>query len=220
MQNYEVTIEGKTPLIFHADNIEWSDKMDAWKADPKNKKTTKPGDDRSPAWRWFGCLYHDGKQVCMPADNLMRCMMEGGAQVPVPGGKSGKTFKSQTQSGMLVRDPFSPLLVGGKAIEMAALEPLLKEESFDRHQEALAKLGVMLFVKRAKIGQSKHIRVRPRFDMWGCKLVLSVWDQQLTQDVLGSILSLAGQYKGLGDWRPGGKTPGPYGMFNAKIRKV
>ena len=41
-----------------------------------------------------------------------------------------------------------------------------------------------------------------------------MWDEQITEDVLRNIIEYAGQYKGIGDWRPGGK-PGPYGIYSA-----
>ncbi len=220
MRTYRVTITGKTPLLMHSDNIEWSDKMEDWKSDPANKKGSKAGDDRSPAFRWLGSLYHDGFTISIPGDNLMRCLMEGGAMVPVPGGKSGKTFKSQTQSGCVVGEPFWPLIVRGSTIPVDSILALASERDFDKHQDAASAAGFMLYVKRAKIGQSKHIRVRPRFDQWSAIGTLNVWDEQLTQDALARILEYAGEYKGLGDWRPGGKTPGPHGRFEATIKAI
>jgi hypothetical protein len=188
----------------HWDNIEWADKMDAWKNDPSNKKNSKAGDDRTPAWRWVGYAYHDGERLTMPAENIMRSLMEGGAMVPVPGGRSGKTFKSQSQSGLMSMSPDWPLLVGGATIST----------------KAVRKLGFELHVKRAKIGTSKHIRVRPMFRDWACQGVLSVTDEQITEQVLRDILIYAGNYKGLGDWRPGSKTPGAFGMFGAEVKAV
>lgn len=222
MQTYNITLTGKTALIHHWDNIEWSDQMDAWKADPNNKKGSKAGDDRSPAFRWLGALYHNGTVVAMPQDNIMRCLMEGAALVPVPGGKSGKTFKAQSQSGMLVGEPFWPQSVtsnGAKShtIPVAPLLALQTEKSFAKHQETARRLGFELFLKRAKIGQSKHVRVRPMFEKWSLAGTIHVWDEQITKGVLADILSFAGTYKGLGDWRPSGKTPGPYGTFAATI---
>ena len=76
MKTYAVEIIGKTPLLMHHDNIEWADYMDTWKNDPGNKKTSKAGDDRSPAWRWLGCCYHDGKRLAIPQANIMRAIME------------------------------------------------------------------------------------------------------------------------------------------------
>ena len=219
MRRYAITISGQTPLLMHWDNIEWADRLDEWKNDPGNKKNSKAGDDRSPAWRWVGSMYHDGTHVAVPNDNLMRCLMEGGAMVPVPGGKSGKTFKAQTQSGMMVAEPFWPVLIDGAAVPMSAINPLLKVEDFGKHKEAVSALGFRLHVKRAKIGASKHIRVRPCFDRWEVRGTVSVWDDQITERVLADILRYAGQYKGLGDWRPGGKTPGSFGMFEAAVKE-
>lgn len=221
MITYNVTLTGKTAMIHHYDNIEWSDEMEAWIADPANRKGSKKGDDRSPAHRWLGSLYHDGTVVAVPQDNIMRCLMEGGAMVPVPGGRSGKTFKSQTQSGMLVGEPYWPMSVPGPSaprhIPVAPILSLEKEGDFSVHKEAANKLGFELFVKRAKIGQGKHVRVRPLFSQWSVSGTIVVWDDQITKSVLADIVKYAGLYKGLGDWRPGGKTPGPYGTFTATI---
>jgi hypothetical protein len=221
MRAYEVTITGKMPLLMHADNIDWADEMDAWKSDPGNKKGSKAGDDRTPAFRWLGCLYHDGNVVAMPSDNLMRCFMEGGAMVPVPGAKGNKTFKSQTQSGMLVDGTHWPVFVGAKA-QTIAVDPVLalrKEKDFAAHREKVQAMGFALHVKRVKIGMSKHIRVRPMFETWATRGILHVWDDQITTDALRQIVEYAGLYKGLGDWRPGGKTPGPWGMFTATVKE-
>jgi hypothetical protein len=218
MRSYTVTLTGKMPMLHHADNIEWSDSMDAWKNDPSNKKGSKAGDDRSPAFRWLGSLYHNGQVVAIPNDNLMRCFMEGGAMVPVPGGRSGKTFKAQTQSGMLVDGTHWPLLIDGQPVPVAPILALKTEKDFAAHQRAAEKSGFTLHVKRAKIGQSKHVRVRPMFERWSTSGVVHVWDEQITPDVLAQVVTQAGLYKGLGDWRPGGKTPGPFGMFTATVQ--
>lgn len=221
MIRYTIEITGKTPLLMHYDNIEWADFMEAWKLDPDNKKDSRPGDDRTPPWRWIGCVYHDAKVVGIPSENLMRCLMEGGAMVLVPGGRSGKTYKAQTQSGMMAVEPLWPLLLEGAAIPWADLEAIKNQRSFSETRELARAMGFDLNVKRAKIGQSKHIRVRPEFPAgWVITGTLAVWDEQITQDALTRILDYAGQYKGLGDWRPGGKTPGPYGTFEARIVDV
>ena len=217
MRSYTVTLTGKMPLLMHADNIEWADQMDAWKNDPGNRKHSKAGDDRTPAFRWLGSLYHDGNIVAVPNDNLMRAFMEGGAMVPVPGGRMGKTFKSQSQSGMLVDGTHWPLLVKGKTIAVAPLLALKTETDFAAHGAVAQKNGFALHLKRAKIGQSKHVRVRPIFETWATAGTVHVWDDQITIDALRQIVTQAGLYKGLGDWRPGGKTPGPYGMFTAEV---
>ncbi len=222
MKTFAITLTGKTPLLMHHDNIDWADFMDTWKASPANKKTSKAGDDRSPAWRWLGCCYHDGKALVIPQENIMRSIMEGGVMVPVPGGKMGKTFKAQTQSGMMSTHPFWTLqTAAGLTIGWTALAALKNVDTFADNLAAVRAMGFDLLVKRARIGTSKHIRVRPVFAPgWSVRGSLSVWDEQITEEALANILEYAGQYKGLGDWRPGGKTPGPYGTFEATLERV
>lgn len=217
MKTYSVTLTAKTPLLMHYDNIDWADFMDEWKSNPENKAASKAGDDRTPSWRWLGCVYHDGNLLGIPSANIMRSLMEGGVMVPVPGAKHGKTFKSQTQSGMMSVEPIWTIFVDGKPIKWSEIEKLKELPKFTDHKTAAREMGFELLVKRAKIGMSKHIRVRPQFTNWTAKGSLAVWDEQLDDRALSQILEYAGQYKGLCDWRPGGKTPGPYGTYEAKI---
>ena len=219
MRTYHVTIEGKTPLIMHQDNIEWSDRMERWQLDPKNRAASKAGDDRTPPYRWLGALYHDGTRVAFPQENIMRSIMDGGALV-FTGGKNGKTFKSQTQSGMVPREMFWPVLVGGKDVPIAPFFDRYEERSFDAFQALAAQHGFMLYVKSVRVGTNKHIRVRPRLDEWTVSGTVVVKDEMLTESTLPQILAQAGEYKGLGEWRPGGKTPGPFGMFTAKVERA
>lgn len=221
LRAYRITLTGTMPLLMHSDDIDWADKMDAWKNDKDNKKNSRAGDDRTPAHRWLGSLYHsEAGQIVIPTENIMRALMEGGTGVPVPGGRSGKTFKSQSQSGIIPRDTGWPLEVGGKIVSFTELTPLLTEPDFQAHKAAVIGLGFELYVKRARIGQSKHIRVRPRFNDWRATGELVVTDDQITESVLSDILEFAGKYKGLGDWRPSSKTPGTFGMFEATMKRV
>ena len=221
MRIYLITITGTQPLLMHHDDIDWADKMERWKLDKDNKKNSKAGDDRTPAFRWMGNLYRDENgAIILPTDNIMRCIMEGAAMVLVPGGKSGKTFKAQSQSGIMPRATGWDLMIGGKRIDTAPLSNLMSENDFAKHEEAARATGFTLFKKRAKIGQSKHVRVRPRFDQWSAGGELVVVDEQITDSVLSDILEMAGKYKGLGDWRPSSKTPGTFGMFTATVKRM
>jgi hypothetical protein len=217
MKTVHVVIKSKTPLLMHSDNIEWADLMEQWKNNPKNKKLSKAGDDRTPPWRWLGCLNHDGNIITIPSEYIMRCLMEGAAQVPT--GKGQKTFKSQSQSGLYCSDFHWPLLLDSKEIKKDDLFALRDDEfTFHDQVETVEKMGFSLFVKRAKIGQSKHIRVRPRFDQWSSEGEITITDPQITKEILQQIFDISGQYKGLGDWRPGAPTPGPFGMFSAELK--
>ena len=217
---YEVTLEGRSGFLMHADNIDWRDFMDKWTKDPENARNTKPGDDRTPAWRWLGAVYHDERYVGLPSDNIMTCLREGGAKIPVAG-KGKETFKKRTQSGVMVNEIQWPIEVNGTTIPWPEVNKLLEEEDFSVHQETVKGLGFNLFVKGARIGRSKHIRVRPRFDTWKATGTIVVFDESITQDVLARVFDVAGKYCGIGDWRPSAQTsPGPWGKFEAKIREV
>ncbi len=216
MKTYKVKITGTMPLLLHSDNIEWADRMDEWRKNSKNKQKSKAGDDRTPPWRWIGCLYHDKSILTIPCENIMRCIMEGAKDVPT--GKGKKTFKAQSQSGIHSGSYQWPLLVAGKTIAMKGINALLDEDlSFAQQIKAVSNLGFSLFMKRARVGQAKHIRVRPRFDEWATIGELVVTDVQITKEILEDILDIGGRLKGLGDWRPGSPTPGPFGMFTAEV---
>ena len=219
MERYQVTITGETPLLMHADNLKWDELMRRWLAEPENKKNSSAGDDRTPAWRWIGYLYHESGQIIMPADKLMTLLREGGAKCPA--GKKNLTFKRQSQSGLVVDQSSWPLLVHGKPILFDEVKSLIDNADFASHEAAAASLGFELFVKRAKIGQAKHVRVRPRFDSWGCGGTITVLDETITQDVLTRILTYAGQHAGLCDWRPSSPSkPGPFGKFSVKVKAI
>jgi hypothetical protein len=220
MTKFRVTLTGTQPLLLHHDDIAWADVMEEWKL-ADGKKSSKAGDDRSPAWRWIGSLYqNEAGYLILPRGNLMRALLEGAAGVLVPGAKYSKTFKAQSQSGILPCDDGWPLLVNGEPVPFAPIAALMNEPDFKKHQEAVQPLGFSLFLKRARIGQSKHVRVRPRFDQWGTSGELEVIDNQITEAVLAQILDVAGRFKGLGDWRPSSPTPGTFGMFSATVEQI
>lgn len=219
MLNVKVVIKGLTPLLMHADNIEWADMMEEWRKDPSNKAMSKAGDDRTPPFRWIGSLNTDGQIVTIPSEYIMRCLMEGGAQVPT--GKGKKTFKAQSQSGLLCPEFHWPLHINGSGatINMSDINDLKTKAHFVEHVEGARKLGFSLFIKRVRVGQSKHIRVRPRFEQWSTEGRIVIMDEAITVKILRQILELAGRYKGLGNWRPGSPTPGQFGMFEATVEE-
>lgn len=218
MRTVRVELKGTMPLIMHADNIEWADKMEEWKNDPRNKALSRAGDDRTPAWRWLGCLNYDDPKtgvVTIPSEYIMASVLGGATGVLVGNGK--KTFKEQSQSGILPPDLHWPLLINGGPISMKDINECLKEKTFRGQMEMATAMGFTLYVKRARIGLSKHIRVRPRFDEWSTSGDLMILDEQITNNVLQSIFDIAGRLKGMGDWRPGAKKPGPFGTFKVTI---
>lgn len=220
-RTYQVTLTGASPLLLHRDNIQWSDVMKKWESEPANKKKSVAGDDRTPAFRWLGCLYVESDRLVVDSDNLMTMLREGGAKCPA--GKGNKTFKRETQSGIVVNEIGWPIIVPGHngPIPYATVRELMNQESFEAHCEIVSRLGFSLFVKRARVGDSKHVRVRPRFDAWSVSGTITVLDETITTEILVRILTHAGAYAGLGDWRPSSpKSPGPYGRFTSEIKEL
>lgn len=217
MSIVKFVLRGKTDLLMHADNVEFADELERVRAEA-GKELSKKGDDRSPAWSWLGCLYHDGEHVAMPSANLATCLRQAGATIQIPGAK-GKTLKEASQSGIVIAAEHLTFRVKGEQIPMEPIAALQEigdgRDVFSQHQSAVAKLGFTLFIKRAAIGQAKHVRVRPRFRAWEICGELEITNGAiLTPDMINRLFIEAGK-KGLGDWRPGCKTPGPYGQFDA-----
>lgn len=220
MDTYRVRLIGESPLLMHADDIKWRGLLEAWVSNPENKRASRAGDDRTPAWKWLGYCYHDTRAVGVPADNLMTALREGGAKVPVSG-KKNLTYKRQSQSGLVVNELLWPLSASKGAVLWPDLATLIDEPDFAVHERRAEQSGFELFSKGAKVGQSKHIRVRPRFNAWACEGSITVFDETITRDVLQTILEMAGVYCGLGDWRPSSPSrPGPWGRFKAELAKV
>jgi hypothetical protein len=218
-RQYSVTLTGLTPLLMHHDNITSCEMLKKWRSAPGNKAVGVAGDDRSPAFTWIGSLYSDGGRVSIPADNLMTMLREGGSKCPT--GKGQKTFKAQTQSGIVVDQGQWDLETPKGKIEFSKIKPLMDEMDFEVHEKTAQDLGFMLFVKRARIGAAKHIRVRPRFDRWSASGTVTVLDEAITTETLQMILDYAGTYCGMCDWRPSSpRSPGSFGKFEATIKKL
>jgi hypothetical protein len=213
--NVNFTLNGVMPLLMHLDDVEASDSLKGWRQAPENKNQSVPGDDRSPAWAWQTNLYTDGENVTLPSANLMVCLRQAGTQLIL---KRQKTYKEISQSGLLIPTEYLDFRCGGLTIPLAKVDAM-RELSFQEQAASVAKLGFKLFAKRAKIGQSKHVRVRPRFDRWSASGMIRILSPDISYEVLEKLFELAGRV-GLGDWRPGCKTPGPYGMFEAKLTKA
>jgi len=214
MYEAKFSLTGDMPLIMHQDDVEASDTLMAWRKAPENKNLSVAGDDRSPPWTWQTYLYSDGENVTIPAQNLMVAIRQAGTQIIL---KKQKTYKEISQSGLLIPTEYLDFSTAGRKVEIGEIEAV-RDLPFQEQSEAARKLGFRLFIKRAVIGKAKHVRVRPRFDVWELAGTIRVLVPEITWDVLGKLFELAGRV-GLCDWRPGCKTPGPYGMFTAKVTK-
>lgn len=217
MVKYEFTLKGLTPFLMHADNVVAADTLKEWRENPANKNVSVPGDDRSPAWTWHSYVYSDGNILTIPSECLMTSLRAAGAEVTL---KGTKTFKSATQTGLLVEQEHMPMLVGDETIAHADVVAI-DDEQFKEHLQRVKPLGFELFVKRASVGAKKHVRVRPRFNEWSTRGTMIVTGPEFTKEKLTTIFKISGLNKGIGDWRPNSpKSPGPYGRFEVELKQV
>lgn len=225
---YQFKLVGVTPLLMHADDVEQSDDLGEWRKSPDNKNVSKAGDDRSPPWTWKTYCYTDGEHVAVPADNLMAALRYAGSQLIL---KRQKTFKSATQSGIVIRDLFCPIhipdkmsndgksVLTWKTIKSADVDAI--SGTYKQHVDQAKALGFKLFMKRAPVGASKHVRVRPRFDHWMLTGTMEVAMPEFSDDIIGKLWTIAGNHAGLCDWRPSSpKSPGPFGRFVAELQEI
>ena len=102
---FRFTLTGVSPLLLHADDIERSDQLTAWRKDHKNKNVSKAGDDRSPPWTWQTYVYSDGRNIVIPSDNLSASLLQAGGQMKLSG---MKTYKELSQTGFFIHDREGP----------------------------------------------------------------------------------------------------------------
>lgn len=213
---YEFTLTGEIDCLMHRDDVVLADDLEEARNSMKSEER-KRGDDRSPPWTWMTYVYHDGERVCCPNENVMASLRHGGAKIII---KGAKTFKEMTQAAIYPHSEYFDFrLHDGREVLWADIQAL-KDLSFKEQYDATRdRLGFWLFAKRAKVGASKHIRVRPRFKAgWTVSGKITVADDLLTDDALERIFEKAGN-GGLFDWRPQGKTPGVWGRYRAKLKK-
>ncbi|MFH1603653.1 MAG: hypothetical protein ABIH03_07080 [Pseudomonadota bacterium] len=214
-QRYRFTMAGISPLIMHWDNIEWADALGELREQMRksDKKKSVAGDDRSPPETWKGSLYNDGTRVAVPTDNLRSMLTKAASKIIL---KKNETYKKLLSAAVVFDDLFCEFTFNGQQLLVAKIDAIAG--TFSEHLAAVRQLGFELLVKRARIGNSKHVRVRPMFTDWAVAGELTVVDQQITTDVLREIWLIAGLRIGLCDWRPDSpQSPGPYGKSRVSV---
>jgi co-chaperonin GroES (HSP10) len=207
------TLTGTMPFLMHADDVESSDTLQAWRKDPANKNLSVKGDDRSPAWTWQTYCYPNDGVLGIPSANIMVSLRKAAAQLIL---KGKTTYKEVSQSGLLIADEYCEFRSNGEVVSVESLKKL-RDKTFSEQAAGVKKLGFKLFVKRAAVGQAKHVRVRARFESWSVSGKIQILVPEITPQILSQLFEIAGR-GGLGDWRPACKTPGPFGMFSAVVK--
>jgi len=214
----DFTLKGISPLLMHADDVMMSDELSqARKSMARGEKQA--GDDRSPAWSWHTYCYRDGEHLVWPSENLMVSLRSAAATIIY---SKQKSFKELSQSGLCIPTETLEFSTRKGPVSWGMIEDWRDENTpFMQQSKEFTKADpdCTLFVKRAKVGQAKHVRVRPRFENWFVKGQIIITNNEITFERLTEFFEIAGDRCGLGDWRPSCKTPGPYGRFQASLKK-
>lgn len=214
----DFVLKGISPLLMHADDVMMADELSAArKSMSKGQKA--PGDDRSPAWTWHTYCYHDDDHLVWPSENLMVSLRSAAATIIY---SKQKSFKELSQSGLIIPDECLDLSTRKGKVSWGMIEAWRDDDTpFMQQSKEFTKNDpdCSLFVKRARIQQSKNIRVRPRFENWFVKGKIVITNPEISFERLVEFFTIAGDRCGLGDWRPSSKTPGPYGRFLPTLTK-
>lgn len=171
---YEVTIKGVDGILFN--------KMPDLSI-PKSKKAKQTQEDHieweKAHWREKAYVDDAGK-LFIPGENIHECLKGGsaywGQKIP---GAGNKTFTDIVKSACIVEDmtmtaTADDLIAYGKAVN-----------------------GTPTARKPSKV-----YKIRPLLRPWGGSFKLHVFDGRLDTAILRTIISYAGLYRGLCDWRP------------------
>ena len=162
---------------------------------PKIGKET-PGDYEKRNWRKR--LHVDGNgEVFIPPMALKNCLSEAAKfeSIKIPG-KSNATYTKHFEAGILIHEP---IMLGIKGEDVK---------------------GEWLFLNSdGKRGGSKRVmKCYPMIEEWKGTAMIYVFDENITGDVLFQHLDIAGQFIGMGRFRP--RNNGFYGRFKVVSLEV
>lgn len=186
MKTIKVTIKSISPMLMHSDVTAnplgfWSKELKKYTS--KRKKTDEDHEAISSVEFQASCYYDEGKYV-IPSANIEACMLA-----------SAKQFKL------------------GTTIKQAVIVPedaTFDFEHSDLTPEKLYSKAQYVDMRTVKVGTSKTIRTRPIFHSWESTFEVFLDEDKMNPEQVIDIISNAGKYVGLGDYRP------RYGRFEIK----
>lgn len=121
-------------------------------------------------------------EIYVPATQIKSCLMEAGKQMRIPG--KGKSTYSKLFGAFIMIEP-----------DCLVMSP--------QEYEVDARAVV---IQRARI-----IRYRPIFKKWGLRFKVHSLTEEIQKDVIKEGFEIAGNFTGIGDFRP--QKKGMYGRF-------
>lgn len=133
-------------------------------------------------------FYRDGEgRICIPAEWLTAAMKHASSDLRI-GGHGKRTYKNLVGAGFIHIEP--------------AMIPI-------HHR------GWTVDVRYVTVQKSRILRQRPLVPEWSAEFVLYYHEDYFTKEVIDEILRRAGQFAGIGDFRP--QRGGPFGRFVHRI---
>lgn len=188
---YEVQIRGIRPIIMHNGpaGLDTRSPANIEKAEIARKRgsnRTAADDARLQEIECQIALWLDQKGAPTIPEAAIRSCIEKGARKLKQG--------NQVREGMIVD---------------AVLSFDYDKERYGVTVEELSK--ATQFTVPVKVGQSRILRTRAKFDEWEATFRLDTDDEEVDQEQLARWLDIAGRRIGLGDWRP--EKSGTFGRF-------
>jgi hypothetical protein len=191
MIDFTITLAGTSALLMH--NSRLSNPLDpatkALKAVTGKRMKTDDDHQQIAYLEFCGGLYHDEQLgPYIPGENIARALLDG-----------AKLTKMGTRvtRGLFIKSDVNPLVDYGGPRDVTGLW----ERGF-RHMAS------------AKNGQNRIMRTRPWFPQWRVQADGVLDPSVLELADLVAIADNAGQFIGLGDWRP------RFGRFTATVEQV
>jgi len=181
-QPLSCTITGVAPLLLHNGQLANPANQFARRMKSISDKRKKTEQDLMELARleWLGSLYLRDRQPCIPGEMIEATITKA----------AGERRKGTTVSaGLYCPGAF-----------------LIKYDG-PRDVEQLWTLEEFREVRIVRIGKNRVVRTRPRFDNWSVEVTVMHRPDMLSANDVRELIELAGDLKGLGDWRP------KYGRF-------
>lgn len=181
MKTYEVKIKGITPYMQHRMD---DVKLDEWE---KNRKQIieRPDVAHEDAVRAEFHCYRNGTGKCfIPSEHIRGALINAGGMVKSKVGNSKKSMKN------IVAAMF---FVTPEHIEMPEYDAIDKRSAVNKNIKA------------------RVISIRPKWNDWSASFQLNIDNDSITTATIKEIISQAGNYIGIGSFRP--TNNGMFGRF-------
>lgn len=186
---YRITIGGISPLITHngAAGLDTRSPANIEKAYITSKRgpRTEPEEQRLRELECLTSLYLDQRGAPTVPEAAIRASIEAAARKLRHGPK--------VREGLIV-----------ETVEQFKYDKTLGTTARELSQSCQFTVGV-------RVGTSRVLRTRARFDQWAITFVVETDPELIDQDQLLTWLDIGGRRVGLGDWRP--QKSGHYGRY-------